>query len=215
MLALPLALAAQPMLEGGLFVGFANYQGDLTGSTAPNMSENNLAIGLNLRHYLDFNTSVRANFLYGSISGSDANYDFRRERGYSFETTLIEVSVVGEWEPLGQNRFGSNLSFQKRLSPYVFGGLGLTMIQPETDFGEGADNAGVIQDKEAAFSNVQIAVPFGLGLKVALDEQWVAGLELGMRAPFTDYLDGVSFAGNPGGNDWYVIGGASFCYRIK
>jgi len=215
MLAMPLALSAQPLLEGGLFLGVSNYQGEFTRTAAPNLSENNLAVGLSARHYLDFKHAIRANLIYGKISGSDVNYENRRQRGYEFETTLLEISIMGEWEPIGENRHRSNPTFKSRLSPYLFGGLGLTVIQPEVDFGGSSEQEGVQEDLEAGYSQVQIAIPLGAGLKVRLDKDWVGALEIGMRAPFTDYLDGVSQAGNPQVNDWYLFGGASFNYRIK
>lgn len=34
-----------------------------------------------------------------------------------------------------------------------------------------------------------------------------------MRTAFTDYLDGISFAGNPEKKDWYGFAGISLAYR--
>lgn len=212
---LPLALAAQPMLEGNLFLGLANYTGEFTKSATPRLSESNFAAGIGIRHYIDFNWAIRANLTYGKISGDDANYDFRANRGYRFETTLWEFALIGEWEPIGENRFGSNLSFKKRLSPYVLGGVGAVLMNPSVDFGPAADQEKTLKDQQAEYNQVQISVPLGIGLKAAINKQWIGALEFGMRAPFTDYLDGVSQAGNPNANDWYMFGGASLSFLIK
>lgn len=44
------------------------------------------------------------------------------------------------------------------------------------------------------YKRVQIAVPFGVGLRYKLDRNWDFSFEMGMRATFTDYLDDVSTA---------------------
>jgi hypothetical protein len=39
---------------------------------------------------------------------------------------------------------------------------------------------------------VQIAIPFGLGVRYKIDRYWDLSLEVGWRKTFTDYLDDVS-----------------------
>ncbi|MCB0548705.1 MAG: hypothetical protein KDD19_14085 [Phaeodactylibacter sp.] len=211
---LPLFLAAQPTLEGGIFLGTSNYQGDFTLNASPEFRESNLAIGLVARHYFNFTSAVRANLVYGKLSGADANYAIRNDRGYSFTTSLVELSAVGEWEPFGMNRYRSGVKGTASLSPYFFGGLGLGYVNAKPDFGNDNQEK-ALQDLNAGNSKIQIILPVGLGLKANINKLWLAGLELGMRYPFTDYLDGVSEAGNPNKNDWYLFGGASLMYRIK
>ncbi len=212
-LILPLFMAAQPSLEGGLFLGMSNYQGDFTQWSYPAPSETNLAIGLVGRHYLDYTKAVRVNLIYGKLSGDDANYGDRVKRGYTFETSLVELSVLGEWEPFGANRNIIEPTFKERLSPYAFAGLGIAYIDPNPDFGPDVEEK-IAEDLLADYSNMQVAVPFGIGLKVTVNQMLQAGAEFGMRAPFTDYLDGLSIGGNPNGNDWYMFGGATLMYRL-
>ena len=145
---------------------------------------------------------------------ADANYAIRNDRGYSFTTSLVELSAVGEWEPFGMNRYRSGVKGTASLSPYFFGGLGLGYVNAKPDFGNDNQEK-ALQDLNAGNSKIQIILPVGLGLKANINKLWLAGLELGMRYPFTDYLDGVSEAGNPNKNDWYLFGGASLMYRIK
>lgn len=211
---LPLFMAAQPTLEAGLFMGMSNYQGDFTLNTSPAINESNLAVGLAARHYFSFTSAVRANLIYGKLSGNDANYELRSGRGYTFSTTLVELSAVGEWEPFGVNRYRSGVRGAASFSPYFFGGLGFAYTNPKPDFGADTGEK-ALKDLSDSSSRVNITLPVGLGLKANIDKLWLAGLELGMRYPFTDKLDGVSQAGNPNKNDWYLFAGATLMYRIK
>lgn len=211
---LPLFLAAQPKLEGGLFLGMANYQGDFTLNNGPEFKESNAAFGFAARHYFDYTRAIRANLYYGKFTGDDVNYEIRTDRGYSFRTTLVELTVVGEWEPFGTNRFRSGVKGSESLSPYFFAGLGFAYVNPRTDFGS-ESNEKINTDLQEGTATVKAALPFGIGLKANLNKMWLAGLEIGMRYPFTDYLDGLSAAGNPNKKDWYLFAGASFMYRIK
>lgn len=209
----PFWLLAQPALEGGLFIGASNYQGDFTLNSSPELSENHLALGLVARHPLSRTHALRANLAYGKLTGNDANFNIRERRGSTFQTTLIELSVVGEWEPFGRNRVNQELDFAQRLSPYFFAGPGLAFINPEPLFGE-VDDAKAIEDLNADYSKVQFVLPLGLGLRAGINKAMSASLELGMRKTFTDYLDGMSQAGMPGNSDWYVFGGLMVLYRI-
>ncbi|MCB0548706.1 MAG: hypothetical protein KDD19_14090 [Phaeodactylibacter sp.] len=208
-----LSLLAQPALEGGVFLGVSNYQGDFTLNTAPELSESNLAVGLAVRHPLTKTKALRANLTFGKLTGNDANFAIREQRGASFQTTLIELSVMGEWEPFGQNRTDLTLDLGQRLSPYFFAGAGMAFISPKPVFGEPDEAAA--EDLNADYSNVQLAVPLGLGLRAGINEKMSLSLELGMRKTLTDYLDGVSSAGKKDTDDWYLFGGAMFLYRIR
>ncbi|MCG8326322.1 MAG: acyloxyacyl hydrolase [Chitinophagales bacterium] len=208
-------LAQQPVLEGGLFLGIANYQGDLSRSTGLQMAENNIAAGLLARHYLGPTKAIRANLIYGKLSASDAEVGERTVRNYSFETSVIEFSVVGEWEPFGQKRFGEIEKFSDRLSPYLFLGIGAIFMDPEASLDDNVNEEKRALDERADYSKVQFTLPAGLGLKIGVSETWHVGLEAGIRNPFTDYLDGISHAANPEGRDWYFFGGAMLMYTLR
>ncbi|MCB0587600.1 MAG: hypothetical protein KDD06_20070 [Phaeodactylibacter sp.] len=208
------AQTAQPVLEGGLFLGISNYNGDFTLNALPELGENNLAFGAVLRHPLSFTHGVRANLYYGQLTGNDSNFEVREQRGSSFQTVLAELSVMAEWEPFGRNRTDLTLELGQRLSPYFFAGLGMTYINPKPEFGQVSEEK-VAQDLNSGYSKIQPNIPVGLGLRSGINEYMSLSLELGMRKVFTDYLDGVSLAGKPGNNDWYLFGGLVFLYRIK
>jgi len=42
------------------------------------------------------------------------------------------------------------------------------------------------------YSRIQIAIPYGIGLKYGYQRNWSFGFELGIRKTFTDYIDDVS-----------------------
>ena len=220
---LPLLLSAQPRFEAGAMVGLANYQGDLVQETVPLFKEGNLGGGIMGRYVFTYALAVRANLMLGKITGDDYNYDeeFRRRRGAQFSSSIFELSVVGEWEPLGQWRYLSRGGgFKKLISPYVFAGLGFTFTNPKTDFSradfDSANLAAMIErDQNARYFKTRISTPIGIGVKFDLSEYWVAGVEFGMRYPFTDYLDGVSRSGNPGRKDWYQFSGITLCKRFR
>ena len=209
----PLWLLAQPALEGGLFLGIANYQGDFTLNTTPAFAENNPAIGAVVRDPFSPVHAVRANLTYGKLTGNDSNFEAREGRGSNFKTDLIELSVVGEWEPFGKNRRDITLDLGQRMSPYFFGGLGMAFINPKPVFGE-SDIQKATNNLNADYSKVQLVIPLGLGLRVGTSRLTSLSLELGMRKTFTDYLDGVMTGGNAGTDDWYLFGGAIFLYKI-
>jgi hypothetical protein len=211
---LPLLGVAQAPLEAGIFIGLSNYQGDLVQSPTPRMSESNFAGGLMLRGQINQKWGMRGSMMYGKLSGNDANYPGRAQRGYSFETTLLEVAAIAEWEPFKPDTYFAGLIVNRKPSPYLFMGAAAAFISPQASYnGDASPNAAL--DRNAAYSNMQFAIPLGVGVKMDVNTSWALGLELGTRATFTDYLDGVSQAGEPGTNDWYLFGGLIALYRIK
>ena len=62
---------------------------------------------------------------------------------------------------------------------------------------------------------IHVVMPIGVGLKMDVSKKMQIGLEAGLRMPFTDYLDGISQAGNPDGNDTYFMSGLSLIYMMK
>lgn len=218
LLFLPLILWAQPKWEGGIFLGISNYQGDMVLKASPTFKEANLGFGLLGRRHLGMKWALRGNAYYGKLSGDDMNYKEREKRAVKFKTSLFEVSIMAEWEPWGDRRYRAADQFNKLVSPYLFFGTGIAWTNPKPDFsrypGDGLQDE-IQKDKEASKSNKShLIIPLGLGLKIDVDRQWLFGLELGMRYPFTDNVDGISHIGNPDKNDWYLFGGSSLSYRF-
>ncbi|MBI5917477.1 MAG: OmpA family protein [Bacteroidetes bacterium] len=188
--------------EGGLFLGISNYLGDLVEPTFT-LKQSNPAFGILLRNHLSDNFGIRANLFYGKIEGDDANYDRNRDRGAKFESTLVELSLMGEYEFLGHKRYTADGAFRKVVSPYIFGGAGVTFGNPDVANGD-------IED----FGNTRFALPLGLGIKFDLSRKVSLGLEYGTRFTFTDFMDGIKATGDPDNNDIYNFGGLVLGFRF-
>jgi hypothetical protein len=178
----------------GLFGGLAAYNGDLTDKYFPK-KETNGALGVTLNYELQDKIMLRGGITYSVVGGAD-RYSSKPDlvsRNLAFETSIWEFSAVGEY-------YFNNL-YERRYSPYVFGGLALfrfnpyaynsgnkVFLRPLSTEGEGL---AAYPDRKT-YSLTQLAIPFGGGIKYAINDVWRIGLELGFRKLFTDYLDDVS-----------------------
>ena len=209
-LLLPLFLIAQQKVEIGGFAGFANYQGDLAPDVIE-LSETKITFGGFLRYHINNNVKVRAGAYLGFISGSDANDEggSLQSRGWSFESQLFEVSLIGEYHPFGKSRAGETGVFQRQVSPYVFGGVGFVNADPVVTVSLTADE-GLFPEQD--FEALHLVAPFGLGVRADLVEFLSFGIEGGYRITNDDYLDGVKNTGNPDGRDLYVFIGATVSF---
>ena len=187
--------------EGGLAIGGLNYTGDLVKSTFPNVQETNTWISIYAGRQLRENLALQAHLGTGTISGDDRNYEDRKLRSFYFQTQIVELQVRLQWypfQPPGQT--------EKRFNPYGFGGIGLFYLSPDATLNRAKLpnlREAIEFDQNNLPSRLQPALPFGVGLDFQLNRRIKLGLEADLRLTSTDYLDGVSQAGNPEGNDWY------------
>jgi hypothetical protein len=195
------SLSAQKS-EVGFGVGTLNYTGDLARSY--NILNSRPAATVFYRANFGQVVSLRAALTGGGIGASDKRPidAFAEQRNASFNLFLIEASTVMEYHFMNW-RDDKHIM---RYTPYLFGGLGIFGIS-------GTGN------KPSEYSNVQGAIPFGLGIKYILNPKWYLSLEFGARKTFFDYLDNVSAGtnqliknyqyGNPYDNDVYYFVGFS------
>ena len=185
-------------LELGVQVGGSNYLGDLSSnSSSIHLSETGFSGGGFVRYNINPYVGFRLAFNASSISGDDANASFEsiQERNLNFRSGILEGSFTAEFNILGYEPYNLNRPF----SPYIFGGIAFLSFNPRTDYegqiielqplgteGQGMDG------REDPYKLTTLAIPFGLGVKYALNDSWNLGVELGARATFTDYLDDVS-----------------------
>jgi hypothetical protein len=179
----------------GVFGGLAAYNGDLTDKIFPKKVTNG-ALGISLNYELKDRIMLRGGFTYAIVGGADrfADKPDMVSRNLAFETKIIELSAVAEY-------YFFNL-YDRRYSPYIFGGLAVyhydpyafngsrnkIFLKPLSTEGQGIPG---YPDRQP-YSLTQLALPFGGGVKFAVNENLRVGLELGMRKLFTDYLDDVS-----------------------
>jgi OOP family OmpA-OmpF porin len=205
--------------EAGLTGGTSFYGGDLAENNLTVLRETNAAVGLLVRYRPHTLLSTRATFTLGSLSGNDRNYtnnDYRQARGFTFTTTFQEYSLALEWDILGRRRARQQKDFG--VWPYLFVGGAYTTYSQKTDFSKTILNQElgklIVDDTEATMPDALVTVPFGIGTQIDINPQFHIGLELGYRPGVTDFLDGVSFSGNPDDNDWYGIFLTQFVYRF-
>jgi Domain of unknown function (DUF6089) len=188
------AISAQRM-HVGIFGGLSAYNGDLTEKYFPKKVTNG-AIGVTANYELKDKIMLRAGLTYSVVGGAD-RYSDKADlviRNLSFETSITELSLVGEY-------YLYNL-YDRRFSPYVFGGLAVYHFNPYTFTGnnnkvflkplstEGQGLAAYPDRKP--YSLTQMAIPFGGGVKFVINDNLRVGLELGLRKLLNDYLDDVS-----------------------
>jgi hypothetical protein len=139
----------------------------------------------------------------GKLSASDSNPAdaFAAKRASSFNIFVLEASAGFEYHFLDWRDTKRPLRF----TPYIFAGMAMFII---------SGNAA----KSAPYSNVQPAIPFGIGMKYVLNPNWYLSLEFVERKTFFDYLDNISSGnvslknykyGNSFDNDNYFFLGLS------
>ncbi len=173
-LALPTMAQDDPeyRLEIGAGVGLDGYLGDFNGSLTRDLQP----MGTILARYV-FNPymALKLGASYGKLKGSstdvDTYYPDYAEHAYSFSNTMADVSLTYEYNfwPYGTGR---DYRGAKRVTPFVFGGLGLTYV-------------------DADKSRVAFSMPIGLGVKYKMSERVNLGLEWALHLTQSDWLDGV------------------------
>ena len=185
----------EAQIHVGLFGGVAAYNGDLTEKIFPK-KVTKPAVGLTVSYELQDQIIIRIGLTYAVVGGADrySNEAELIKRNLSFETKIFEFSLEGEY-------YLFNL-YERRYSPYVFAGVAVYRFNPYTDnqsnqkvflkplSTEGQGLAGYPDRKP--YSLTQFAIPFGGGVKFAINDNLRIGAELGIRKLFTDYLDDVS-----------------------
>ena len=186
--------------ELGLFVGASTYQGDLAPSKVwLSIGQTHPAFGVFGKYNFNRLGAVRLGVNFCTISGDDSKSREvgRIERNLSFRTNITEFSLIGEFNILGYQPY----NLEETFSPYLFGGIAVYKFNPKAKYeGEwialqplGTEGQGLSQFPDRTPYNLtQISIPFGFGVKYAINDTWNIGLEFGARKTLTDYIDDVS-----------------------
>jgi Outer membrane protein beta-barrel domain len=197
---LPLLMVANAAVaqswEAEVQAGVAGYSGDLN---AKAISIHNMGPGLtmNARYYFNYIFGVRAGVSWGQVGGNDKYNDKAPEllaRNLNFKTNILEANVCMELNLLSPELFTSY--------PYVFAGVGVFHFNPYSTNKNGqkvylqplgTEGQGLPEYPDRKmYSLTQLCIPFGVGGRMKINDQWDAGFEIGYRKLFTDYLDDVS-----------------------
>lgn len=162
------------LMEIGGGVGMASYQGDFNGKITSGMQPAGAIVWRRLLNpYMGFRVMGMMGKLKGDATRVETYYPDETTRAYSFDRSLTDVSVTYEYNfwPYGTGR---DYRGAKRLTPFVFGGIGATYVSGG--------------EKKVFTANV----PIGLGIKYKLKERLNVGLEWSMHFSLSDELDGMA-----------------------
>lgn len=162
------------LMEIGGGLGMVSYQGDFNGKITSGMQPAGAIVWRRLLNpYMGFRVTGMMGKLKGDATRLETYYPDETTRAYSFDRSFTDVSVTYEYNfwPYGTGR---DYRGAKRLTPFVFGGIGATYVSGG--------------EKKVFTANV----PIGLGIKYKLKERLNVGLEWSMHFSLSDELDGMA-----------------------
>ena len=162
------------LMEIGGGVGMVSYQGDFNGKITSGMQPAGAIVWRRLLNpYMGFRVTGMMGKLKGDATRVETYYPDETTRAYSFDRSFTDVSVTYEYNfwPYGTGR---DYRGAKRLTPFVFGGIGATYVSGG--------------EKKVFTANV----PIGLGIKYKPKERLNVGLEWSMHFSLSDELDGMA-----------------------
>lgn len=162
------------LMEIGGGVGMVSYQGDFNGKITSGMQPAGAIVWRRLLNpYIGFRVTGMMGKLKGDATRVETYYPDETTRAYSFDRSLTDISVTYEYNfwPYGTGR---DYRGAKRLTPFIFGGIGATYVSGG--------------EKKVFTANV----PIGLGIKYKLKERLNVGLEWSMHFSLSDELDGIA-----------------------
>jgi hypothetical protein len=176
--------------ELGLMGGGAGYMGDLNQEKPLKIS--GMAAGAYVKMNIDPYWAVGLHYTYGKIRANDAfsdNADFKN-RNINFKTPLNEISLQVDFNFLNYFAGGGT----KKFSPYIFTGIGGIFYTPKAIYNDTEYNLRYYQTEgqNEAYRHYALTIPYGVGIKVQLKENWGLFSQIGYRTAHTDYLDDVS-----------------------
>lgn len=160
---------------GGGFGGFA-YSGDIQRNY--NLFTSKPSATVFYRRNINKVVSFKAGLTFGKIGATDKRKPidlFADRRNQSFNLNMMEFAGTYEYHFVDWRDEKRRI----RVTPYLFGGLGMFVFSGN-------------KTKAAEYSNMQLSVPFGGGIKYVLNPKWYLAAEFGVRKTFFDYLDNIS-----------------------
>ena len=198
--------------EIGVFAGGSNFIGDV-GAT-DYISPNQAAIGAIAKWNRSPRHSFRLSVIFSDLEGIDGKSDDprRKQRGYSFNTSILEISAGMEFTFWDFDLHTTGI----KGTPYLYSGISVA----------NHDNYFFLPTGEYTSENTNswaYGIPMVLGYKTNISNHLILAAEIGARYTFSDELDGsvpdseerssLSF-GNTNSNDWYVFSGITLTYTF-
>ena len=184
--------------EVGFIGGISYYLGDLNTTHF----DNSLPFGgIVIRKNIDRRFSYKAEILYLNIAADDrnnANDTIAIDRGLHFRSSVFELSGQIEFNFLPFEAGNALYTW----TPFVYTGLSFFHFNPQAENKDGLwvdlqelgteGQGSTTFPERTKYPLVQLAIPLGGGLKIAINPSFNIILEYGVRKTFTDYLDDVS-----------------------
>jgi hypothetical protein len=183
--------------EYGFSLGMGHYFGDL--NTNSRINRPKFAGSLFFRKQLNNYIGVKISGSYTLLGYSDkySTNPTEIQRNLSFNNNVWELSVSGDF-----NFFKFIPGFEEfRYTPYISLGLGVMsfdpyaylngekyLLRPLNTEGQGS----TIYPEKTPYSPIAMSIPFGVGMKYAINERVNVFGEVVYRFTNTDYLDDVS-----------------------
>jgi len=182
--------AQEYQFEIGAMAGTSFYMGDANKTSL--FKSPHIAGGAVFRYNHNFRWAYKANLLAGGVSGDTrkSGNAFPNGQEASFNRTFVELGAQVEYNFFHYSDKYGYLG-TKKLSPYIFTGLGAT-------YGTGDD------------SFFGINLPLGLGIKYKLKERLNLGFEFSFRKLFGDSFDVTKKGGDFDLEDPYEIKSSFF-----
>lgn len=206
-----LNFASAQIHEVGIFIGGSNFIGDV--GKEKHISPDSPAFGGIYKWNKSTRHSWRFSIMHSSLKIDDALADSesRQERGYALKNKVTEISAGLEFNFFEFNLH--NLGF--KITPYVHTGVSYFWYDNKYIVSGIAENDG---GKSGGLS-----IPMTLGVKFNVANNWIVGIETGVRYTFVDDIDGSNPKkasrqqyrfGNLNSNDWYVFTGFTITYTF-
>ena len=160
-------------MEIGAGARLTGYLGDFNNNLTHNLQPMLTVLG---RYVMNPYMALRMNVSYGKMKGSSKGlrtyYPAYATSPYEFNNAIYDVCLGYEYNfwPYGTGR---DYRGAKRLTPFVFGGIGTTYVDKK--------NGG----------KLTLNVPIGIGAKYKFSDRVNVGLEWAMHFTQSDELDGV------------------------
>ena len=161
-------------MEIGGGVGLVAYQGDFNASVLKNQQPMaSVVLRRIINPYHGFRLAATVGTLKGKSTDDESYYPEITTTPYEFKNTMADLCATYEYNfwPYGTGR---DYRGAKRLTPFVFGGLGATFVK--------TDNKNILTAN----------VPIGIGVKYKLADRLNLGVEWAIHFSLSDKLDGMA-----------------------
>ncbi|MBS1747553.1 MAG: hypothetical protein JST21_15410 [Bacteroidetes bacterium] len=204
-------------ISGGLMV----YEGDLT-PTLGSYKTPRPAFSIYYNRLLNNYFSLRGTLAIGGVQSDESMYPtkaYRLKRNFDFKSSVKEISAMAVFNIFGDNASISAIKF----SPYIFTGVGVSFLNIKRNWSnlntsEYHSGSSVLQGLAIDTAHIlPTSVPFiplGIGIKYPISNNFSISAEGAYRFLFTDYLDGFSYAANPGKKDGYYTFSIGVIYNF-